>query len=69
MRFAAQNIQQRAGSDRVNANVWDWIWAFGPGELVEIDGLLNGEQYLNILEDVWFVSNSSCYDRASTCSI
>ena len=30
--------------------MWGWMWAFGPGELIQIDGRLTSEKYIAILE-------------------
>lgn len=49
-RFQAKNIFERTRSGRVTVSLHGWMWYGGPGELVDIDGYLNGEEYINILE-------------------
>ncbi|KAK3881418.1 hypothetical protein Pcinc_014138 [Petrolisthes cinctipes] len=49
-RFSAINIAQRSRSGRVSVSVHGWMWWGGPGELVTIEGNLDSQQYINILE-------------------
>lgn len=49
-RFEAEHIQEQARSDRVSVSFHGWMWFGGPGELVTIEGHLNSEEYVNILE-------------------
>jgi len=42
------NLVQRSG--HVSANMFGWMWAFGVGELTEINGRLNGELRLSVDE-------------------
>lgn len=49
-RYDAINITERARSGRLSVCCYGWMWAAGPGELVTIDGYLNAEEYINILE-------------------
>lgn len=49
-RFSAINIAQRTRCGRVSVSVHGWMWWGGPGELVTIEGNLDSQQYINILE-------------------
>lgn len=49
-RFKARNICERSRSGRVSVSFHGWMWAAGPVELVTIDGNLNAQEYINILE-------------------
>lgn len=49
-RFARRNIHERTWSGRVSVSFHGWMWWGGPGELVTIEGNLDSEQYINILE-------------------
>lgn len=51
-RYNPENIQEIARSGRVSVSFWGWMWAYGPGELVKIDGRLTGIDYIQILEEV-----------------
>ena len=51
-RYARKNIYEVARSGHVTANVWGWIHLYGVGELAEIHGRFNSEQYIEILEEV-----------------
>lgn len=51
-RYLDKHIFTKAKSGRVSTSLWGWMWAYGPGELLEIDGKLTSEQYIRILEDV-----------------
>lgn len=51
-RYHEKNIQHRAVSGRVSVPFWGWMWAYGPGELVRINGRFTSEQYVEILEQV-----------------
>lgn len=51
-RYTQKNIQERSRSGRITANLWGWMWAYGPGELVKIEGRFTGQDYITILEEV-----------------
>ena len=51
-RYDARNIQERARSGRVGVSYWGWMSSYGSGELVRVDGTLNGREYIQILENV-----------------
>ena len=51
-RYDNQNIYEVARSGHITCNVWGWIHLHGVGELAEISGRFNAEQYLEILEEV-----------------
>ena len=55
-RFERANIYEQARSGHVTANMWGWIHLYGVGELAEIEGRFNAEQYLEILEEVMLPS-------------
>ncbi|KAF2891616.1 hypothetical protein ILUMI_14557, partial [Ignelater luminosus] len=50
-RYEPQNIQSVRQSGRVTVGVFVWISAVGPGDLIEIGGRLDGEQYCQILSN------------------
>lgn len=45
-------LQANRRSGRISAGIWGWISESGPGEMCMIDGRLNSEKYVNILEEV-----------------
>lgn len=49
-RYSAINISERGKSGRVSLALYGWMWYGGVGELVPINGNLNSEEYINILE-------------------
>lgn len=49
-RYEARHINETAKSGRVTVSFHGWMWAAGPGELAKIEGHLNSEEYINILE-------------------
>lgn len=49
-RFSRENISERGKSGRVSLALYGWMWYGGVGELVPINGNLNSEEYINILE-------------------
>ena len=51
-RYSERNINERARSGRVSTAMWGWMWAFGPGELIQIEGRLTSEKYISILESL-----------------
>lgn len=51
-RYEEKHIATKARSGRVSTSLWGWMWAYGPGELIEIEGWLTSEQYIKILEEV-----------------
>lgn len=51
-RYEAENIAEKRTCGRRTVSFWGWMWAEGPGELVKIDGRFNGQQYVEILEEV-----------------
>ena len=51
-RFDDQNILQVKRSGRVTANIWGWHSLNCHGEMAEIYGRFNSEQYIEILDEV-----------------
>lgn len=51
-RYESENIAPKRMCGRKTVSFWGWMWAHGPGELVQIEGRFNGQQYIRILEDV-----------------
>ncbi|KAK3878830.1 hypothetical protein Pcinc_016638 [Petrolisthes cinctipes] len=51
-RYDAENIQERAVSGRVRRNYLGWMWAYGPGELVSLEGRFTAREYIRVLEDI-----------------
>lgn len=49
-RFARRNIYETSRSGRVSVSFHGWMWWGGVGELTNIEGHLDGEQYVHILE-------------------
>lgn len=49
-RFHVNHIFESNRSGRVTQSMHGWMWFGGVGELVPIEGNLNGEEYINILE-------------------
>lgn len=50
-RFENKNIIKSKKSGRVDVCLWGYITGYGVGELVEVDGTLNSEKYINILKE------------------
>ena len=50
-RYAKENIADKRTCGRRTVSFFGWMWAHGPGELVKIEGTLNGQQYIEILEE------------------
>lgn len=55
-RYDVQNVQTTRRSGRISCGVWGWMSAAGPGEIVPITGRLTGDDYRDILEDVFLPS-------------
>lgn len=55
-RYNPQNVQPERRSGRISCGFWGQICASGPGEIVQITGRLTGEDYKDILEDVFLPS-------------
>ncbi|KAH9631864.1 hypothetical protein HF086_014336 [Spodoptera exigua] len=51
-RYLERNILPSRRSGRISFGVWGWMAASGPGELAEISGRMNSEQYTSILDEV-----------------
>lgn len=51
-RYCDKHIQEKARSGRVSVNFWGWMWPWGPGELVTLEGRFTGQDYVSVLEDV-----------------
>lgn len=51
-RYAEQNIQELIRSGRCSLRFNGWMWSGGLGDLTQIDGFLNLEKYIQILETV-----------------
>ncbi|KAK3888064.1 hypothetical protein Pcinc_007854 [Petrolisthes cinctipes] len=51
-RYDAENIKERAVSGRIGRNYWGWMWAYGPGELVSLEGRFTAREYIRVLEDI-----------------
>lgn len=51
-RFDDANIQQLARSGRCSVSFHGWMWSGGLGDLTRIDGHLNSEKYIQILETI-----------------
>ena len=49
-RYDEKNIQEIKRSGQTSISFHGWMWAGGLGDLTKIDGHLNGEKYINILE-------------------
>ncbi|KAG8224036.1 hypothetical protein J437_LFUL001113 [Ladona fulva] len=62
-RFCPRYIWERARSGRFSVHAWAWICADGPGVCWRIDGNLNGDKYVQILDNVMLPSVSSIFDE------
>lgn len=61
MRYDPQYVCQRPKSGRFSVHAWGWMSINGPGVIWEIDGHLTGQQYKDILENVFLPSVSIIY--------
>ncbi|RVE41369.1 hypothetical protein evm_013985 [Chilo suppressalis] len=50
-RYEPRNVNPNNESGRICANMWGWMSAAGPGELVAISGRTNGQAYLELLQE------------------
>ena len=50
-RFENKNIIKSKKNGRVDVCLWGYITEYRVGELVEVDGTLNSEKYINILKE------------------
>lgn len=60
-RFEERYIQQRNICGHFSVNVWACISGLGPGSLCTVEGRLNAETYINILNDVMLPSATQRY--------
>ncbi|KAK4328864.1 hypothetical protein Pmani_000754 [Petrolisthes manimaculis] len=51
-RYQPENICNIKRSGRKSTSFWGWMWGYGPGELVKIEGRFNGQQYIEVLEEL-----------------
>lgn len=51
-RYKDKNMDETEESGRVTVNMWGWMWAHGPGELVVLEGRFTSDVYIQILNDV-----------------
>ncbi|KAK4327483.1 hypothetical protein Pmani_002039 [Petrolisthes manimaculis] len=51
-RYQPENICNIKRSGRKSTLFWGWMWGYGPGELVKTEGHFNGQQYIEVLEEV-----------------
>ncbi|XP_064116690.1 uncharacterized protein LOC135222533 [Macrobrachium nipponense] len=65
--YQENHIHHRAMSGRVAVSFWGWMWAYGPGELVKIDGRFTGEKYIKILEEVFLPTVRAIAVSCSWC--
>jgi hypothetical protein len=50
-RYEPRNVNPNNNSGRICVNMWGWMSAAGPGELVELSGRATGQSYLDILQN------------------
>lgn len=62
-RYDEKYLQPNRRSGRVSAGIWGWISESGPGEMCMIDGRLNSEKYVDILEGVLIPTLHIAYPR------
>jgi hypothetical protein len=60
-RYVECNTLPNRTSGRISLNFWGWMSSMGPGELVEVNGRMNGQQYVEILRDVMLPTVRTCY--------
>lgn len=60
-RYRELNVLPNRASGRISLNFWGWISSMGPGELIEVSGRLNGQQYVELLEEVLIPTVRVCY--------
>ncbi|KAG7165028.1 putative helix-turn-helix domain containing protein 3 [Homarus americanus] len=49
-KYARRHIHETSTSGRVTTSMHGWMWWVGVGELTDIEGRMNADQYINILE-------------------
>ncbi|KAI4465070.1 transposable element-related [Holotrichia oblita] len=55
-RYDVQNVQTTRRSGRISCGFLGWMCAAGPGEIVPITGRLTGDEYTDILENVFLLT-------------
>lgn len=62
-RYEPRHINPNDSSGRITVNMWGWMSASGPGELVYIDGRATGQSHAVILEEVMLPTVRTVYPR------
>lgn len=65
-RYLEKNVLPSRRSGRISFGVWGWMAASGPGELTEISGRMNSQQYNNILQEVLLPSLEVYFPESGT---
>ncbi|GBP00212.1 Transposable element Tc3 transposase [Eumeta japonica] len=51
-RYHEANVLPNRSSGRISIGFWGWMSSMGPGEICEIHGRMNAEEYLDVLKNV-----------------
>ncbi|KAK9709380.1 DDE superfamily endonuclease [Popillia japonica] len=60
-RFAERHVLRCNRAGRITLGMWGWMSRAGPGQLTEISGRMDAEEYINILETVMVPSVQAVY--------
>jgi hypothetical protein len=60
-RYEEKYVDSIERSGRIAVNMWAWTSAVSPGLMLQVEGRLNSDVYINILEDVMLPSVSRVY--------
>jgi transposase len=63
-RYEPQHVNPNLNSGKICVNMWGWMSAAGPGELVEIPGRTNGQAYLELLQESFLPTARVVYPAA-----
>lgn len=68
-RYDERNVLPNRTSGRISLAFWGWISASGPGELVEIPGRLNANNYREVLQEVLIPTVESVFGNGTTIKL
>lgn len=68
-RYEPRNVNPNRDSGRIIVNMWGWMSAAGPGELVYIPGRATGQSYVDLLQENMVPTVRSVYPEAEVPEI
>jgi hypothetical protein len=61
--FSSSNVQKTKVSGRIGVGVWGWMSSHGVGEVCEVRGRMNSEDYTDIMEDIMIPSVNIMFEN------